>query len=78
MLQVYYPLHMGSLGTGPTVVDREQNTMTDINNGIYSRLRCEFQELSMGVICTRVLYNGWQQVLNNDNEQWQSNELFTW
>ena len=58
MSQAYYPLHRGSLGTGPTVVDREQNTLTDICNGVYSGLRYEFQELSMGVICTRGLYNG--------------------
>ena len=41
----YYPFCRGSLDTGPTVVDREQNTITDINDGIYSRLRCEFQDL---------------------------------
>ena len=35
----YYPLHRGSLGTGPMAMDREQNTITDICNDIYSRLR---------------------------------------
>ena len=54
----YYPLHRGSSGTGPMVVDREQNTITDIYNGIYSGLRYDSQELSIGVICTRGLYNG--------------------
>ena len=58
LLWAYYPLHRGSSGTGPMAVDREQNTITDINNGIYSRLRYDSQELSMGVICTRGLYNG--------------------
>ena len=51
--QAYYPLSRSILGTGPTVVDREQNTIIDICNGIYSGWRYEFQELSMGVICTR-------------------------
>ena len=54
----FYPLHRGRSGTGPMVVDREQNTITDIHNGVYSGLRYEFQELSMEVICTRGLYNG--------------------
>ena len=58
MLQAYYPLCRGSSGTGPMVVDREQNTVTDVCNGIYSGLRYDPQELSMGVICTRRLYNG--------------------
>ena len=26
----YYPLHRGSSCTGPTVVDKEQNTITDV------------------------------------------------
>ena len=26
----YYPLHRGSSCTGPTAVDREQNTITDV------------------------------------------------
>ena len=56
--RAYYPLHRGSLGTGPMAVDREQNTIIDICNGVYSRLRYEFQELSMAVICMRGLYNG--------------------
>ena len=58
LLWAYYSLHRGSLGTGPMTVDREQNTITDVYDGIYSRFRCEFHELSMGVICTRGLYNG--------------------
>ena len=74
----YYPLHRDSLGTGPRVVDREQYTIIDVYDGIYSESRCEFHKLSMEVICTRGLYNGWQEVLNNDNEQWQLNKLFTW
>ena len=57
MSRAYYPLHRGSLGTGPMAVDREQNTITDIYDGIYSRLRYDSQELSMRVICRRGLYN---------------------
>ena len=56
--QVYYPLCGSSSGTGPTAVDREQNTITDIDDGIHSRLRYDSQELSMGVICMRGLCNG--------------------
>ena len=26
----YYPLHRGSSGTGPTAMDRRQNTITDV------------------------------------------------
>ena len=37
--QADYSLHRGSLGTGPTAVDREQNTITDVNDGVYSGLR---------------------------------------
>ena len=58
VLWAYYSLHRGSSGTGPMVVNREQNTMTDINDGVYSGLRYGSQELSMGVLCTRGLYNG--------------------
>ena len=32
----YYPLHRGSSGTGPMAVDREQNTVIDDKDGIYS------------------------------------------
>ena len=39
----YYPLHRGSSGTGPTAVDREQNTITDACDGIYSGLRYDPQ-----------------------------------
>ena len=56
--RAYYPLHRGSSGTGPMTVDREQNTITDIYNGIYSGLRYDSPELQMGVICTKGLYNG--------------------
>ena len=58
LLLAYYSLHRGCSGTGPMAVDREQNTITDINDGIYSGLRYDSQELSMGVICMRGLYNG--------------------
>ena len=56
-------------------VDREQYTIIDVYDGIYSESRCKFHKLSMGVICTRGLYNGWQQVLDNDNEQWQLHKI---
>ena len=59
--QAYYSLCRGSLGTGPIAVDREQNTITDINNGVYFGLRYDSQELSMGVICTRGLCGSLQQ-----------------
>ena len=58
LLWAYYSLHRSSLGTGPTAVDTEQNTLTDINDGVPSRLRYDSQELSGGIICTRGLYNG--------------------
>ena len=56
--QDYYSLHRGSSCTGSTAVYREQNTITDINDGVYSGLKYGFQELPMGVLCTRGLYNG--------------------
>ena len=43
LLWGYCPLHRGSSGTGPMVVDREQNTITDVCNGIYSGSRYDPQ-----------------------------------
>ena len=43
LLQGYYPLCRGSSGTEPMAVDREQNTITDVCNGIYSGLRYDPQ-----------------------------------
>ena len=43
LLWGYYPLHRGSSGTGPTAVDREQKTLADVCNGIYSGLRYDPQ-----------------------------------
>ena len=43
VLQGYYPLCRGSSGTGPMAVDREQNIITDVCNGIYSGLRYDPQ-----------------------------------
>ena len=48
--QAYYSLCRGSSGTGAMAVDREQNTITDNSDGVYSGLRYDSQELSMGVI----------------------------
>ena len=39
----YYSLHRGSSGTGPIAMDREQNTITDVCDGIYSRFRYDPQ-----------------------------------
>ena len=45
MLQAYYSLCRGSSGTGLTAVDREQNTITDVNDGVYSGFEVWFSRV---------------------------------
>ena len=48
MSWAYYSLSRGSLGTGPMAVDREQNTVNDVKDGVYSGFEVWFSRVLNG------------------------------